>query len=238
MPVSRTERAAVCSAVRRGNVERTGRTFATAAIVPMPSPPATTRVTFPARAWAAAALAIGTMIVLLVIQLTSIESQRRIVRDQDRKVGALLRETLPLLRTAQPLADAAAGALPELRRGLRAADPVKAATAVTKLSTALTGQDRMLRLIDASLAALDELAGRHILQNADASLRAVPTALDRLRRTVVLQRDLLRMQRSTFQLQSQSLAVSRESLAIQRESLRHIRSLDRKTGGTAGPTGG
>ena len=60
----------------------------------------------------------------------------------------------------------------------------------------------------------------------------MPVALERLRRTVALQRDLLRMQRGTFQLQSQSLAVQRESLAVQRQSLRHIESLDRKTGGT------
>jgi hypothetical protein len=200
----------------------------------MPSSPPTTRVTFPARAGAAAGLAIGTMIVLLVIQLTSIESQRHIVRDQDRKVATLMRETLPLLRQTRPLVESASAAVPGLRRALREADPVGTLGSVRKLSTSLSEQDRLLRLIDAATGALTEIADRELLERADSALRQAPLALDLLRRTVTLQRDLLRVQRGTFTLQTQSLAVSRESLAIQRESLRHIESLDRKTGGTVG----
>jgi hypothetical protein len=192
------------------------------------------RVTFPARAWIAIGAAFAAMLVLLSIQLTSIESQRRLVRDQDRKISALTRETLPLLRATRPLVTAAGDAVPSVRRALRTADPVGTLGAVRDLTTSLTQQDRLIKLIDASLGALSEIADRDLLARADVALRNAPVALDALRRTVTLQRDLLRVQRGTFELQAQALAVQRQSLDIQRESLVHIRSLDRKTGGTVG----
>jgi hypothetical protein len=195
--------------------------------------PTTARVTFPTSAWVAIAVVFGAMLVLLTIQLTSIESQRRLVRDQDRKISALTREALPLLRATRPLVTTAAAAVPSVTRALDAARPVETLGAVRDLTTSLSEQDRLLRLIDAGLGALTQVGDRNLLGRADEALRQVPVALDRLRRTVVLQRDLLRVQRSTFALQGQSLAVLRDSLAVQRESLVHIRSLDRKTGGTA-----
>ena len=198
----------------------------------MTPPQPTTHVTFPARAWMAMAAVFAAMLALLTVQLTSIESQRHIVRDQDRKVARLMKEALPLLRATRPLVTSASAALPALRRGLEQADPVGTLRSVDDLTTGLSQQDRLLRLIDASLGALTQIEDRDLLARADEGLRAVPVALERLRRTVALQRDLLRMQRGTFQLQSQSLAVQRESLVVQRQSLRHIESLDRKTGGT------
>lgn len=188
------------------------------------------RVTFPARAWVAIGAAFAAMLVLLTIQLTSIESQRRLVRDQDRKITALTRETLPLVRQARD----AASALPAIGRSIRAADPLGTLRSVKGVTDSLADQDRLLKLIDAALGSLRVVADRNLLERADVALRDAPIALDALRRTVVLQRDVLRIQRGTFQLQTQSLAVQRESLAVQRESLRHIESLDRKTGGTAG----
>jgi hypothetical protein len=185
------------------------------------------------------------MIVLLIVQLTSIESQRQIARDQNRKVTTLLRQALPLIRETRPLVATVAASVEPLKEGLRAADPVGTLSSVKRLTDSLAGQDRLLALIDAGVATLTELSDRHILARADGALRATPVALDRLRRTVVLQRDLLRMQRQTFALTSQSVAVQRrsfqllsQSLAVQRESLRHIESLDRKTGGTVPPDGG
>jgi hypothetical protein len=198
------------------------------------APTPANRVTFPTVAWVAMAAVFGAMLVLLTIQLTSIESQRRLVRDQDRKISALTRETLPLLRATRPLVSAAGDAIPSVRRALRAADPVGTLGAVRDLTTSLTRQDRLIRLIDASLGALSQISDRGLLERADVALRDVPVALDALRRTVTLQRDLLRVQRGTFELQVQSLDVQRQSLAVQRESLVHVRSLDRKTGGTVG----
>jgi hypothetical protein len=196
--------------------------------------PAPSQVTFPARVWVAMALVFGAMVVLLAVQLTSIESQRRLVRDQDRKISALTRETLPVLKATRPLVTAARDAVPSLRRALRAADPLGTLGAVRDLTTSLAQQDRLVNLIDSALGALSQVSDRRLLERADVSLRDAPIALDALRRTVVLQRDLLRVQRGTFALQAQALAVQRQSLDVQRESLRHIESLDRKTGGTAG----
>jgi hypothetical protein len=204
--------------------------------------PGSTRVTFPPAAWVAMALGVAAMVVLLVVQLTAIESQRRIVRDQDRKIATLtraalplLRETRPLVRDARPVLGAVNAALPPLGRALRRTDPLQTLTSVNDLTTALSEQDRLLRLIDAGLVTLAEVADRDLLARADRALRLTPLALGRLRRTVVLQRDLLRVQRGTSQLQSQSLAVQREQLSVARASLRHVESLDRKTGGPAPP---
>jgi hypothetical protein len=180
------------------------------------------------------AVVFGAMLILLTIQLTSIESQRRLVRDQDRKITALTRETLPLLRQVRPLAQDAIASLPSLGRAIRAADPVGTLKSVKGVSDSLAEQDRLMRLVDAALGSLRLVTDRHLLERADRALGDAPLALDALRRTVALQRDVLRIQRGTFELQSQSLAVQRDSLAVQRESLRHIESLDRKTGGTVG----
>jgi hypothetical protein len=48
--------------------------------------------------------------------------------------------------------------------------------------------------------------------------------------------ETLQVQRTTLSTQRDTLGTKRETLAIQKESLVHIRSIDRKTGGTAPPT--
>jgi hypothetical protein len=66
--------------------------------------------------------------------------------------------------------------------------------------------------------------------------RILAETLDVQRSTLDVQRTTLRIQRSTRRIQKRSYAVQRRTLAIQEEALVHIRSIDRKTGGTAPET--
>ena len=209
-------------------------------------------LSLPPSAWLlliGAAAAILLMLSLLTWQLVVLKDSRRHIAAQDAKITRLTRGAAPVLREARPAVDdvgALVRASIPLARGarpvvaaLRELDPAglgRALTAAGELSTELGTGDRLPRLVDESSALLDALARAGFL---DRVLRAADLAPYIAR----IQRETLSTQRRSLYVQAQTLFTQREALKIllsskriQREALRHVRSIDRKTGGPVPPT--
>jgi hypothetical protein len=125
-----------------------------------------------------------------------------------------LLERFPLLDSS--LRRLVAEAVPVLDR----TDPALLAgtvSAVGSLTASLQTGDRLVRLIDGGSAVIADLGDRNLLARAERSAARL--------------RKVLAVQRRTRSLQLKSLRVQRRSLEVQLRSLKHVRSLDRKTGG-------
>jgi hypothetical protein len=168
----------------------------------------------------------GLLLVLLVVgigvQIAILQDSRDHIRAQDAKTAILLEK----VRGAEPATrDAANHALPLLRQ----ARPV-----VAKVGSAIAPLTRNGKALAVATRDLPSLV------RAGHALAAVALpALAELRDTPRLTRRLLRIQlatlasqRESLRTQLETLAMQREALAILRETLTHIRSIDRKTGGT------
>jgi len=198
-------------------------------------------VTFSARTWAIAGGAILLLLVLLGLQLASIESQRKRVTSQERIVRRLVEDSKPALREARPLIGDTRALIGDARA---LAKPLTGASRditdfIRYLQPLLESLDgKPLALVEVATSVLKDVEEQDLVRIARRDLELVPEIVDLLRTTVGIQRATLRTQRETLELQRRSVQIQEETLGIQREALVHIRSLDAKTGGpVAGPPG-
>lgn len=188
------------------------------------------------------------MLSLLAFQLGVLKDSQRHIAAQDRKITRLMRGARPVIDDAKPvvgdigdLVDAAAPVVRSARpfvAALRELDPVGIGATLSvagRLAGRLAEGDRLVRAVDESTALLDALGQAGFVERTLRAADRVPYMADVLRRTLRVQLATLRVQRDTRRLQSRSLRVQLTTLAIQREALRHIRSIDRKTGGQVPP---
>jgi hypothetical protein len=188
------------------------------------------------------------MLTLLAFQLGVLRDSQRHIAATDRKVTRVIRGTQPVIDDARPvvgdIGDLVKAAAPLVRgaRPLVAAlsrlDPVGIGASIRVAGTLagrLSEGDRLVRAVDESAALLDALGRAGFVGRTLRAADLVPYITDILRRTLAVQRTTLEVQRQSRSLQRRSLQVQLHTLAIQREALRHIRSIDRKTGGQVPP---
>jgi hypothetical protein len=188
------------------------------------------------------------MLTLLAFQLGVLKDSQGHIAAQDRKITRLMRGSQPVIDDARPvvgdigdLVDAAApvvrGARP-LVAALRQLDPVGIGTAISvtgHLAGRLSEGDRLVRAVDETTALLDALGHAGFVSRTLRAADLVPYITGILRRTLRVQLTTLEIQRDSRAIQRRSLRVQLRTLAIQQEALRHIRSIDRKTGGQVPP---
>jgi hypothetical protein len=141
------------------------------------------------------------------------------------ELSSAARTLPPLLGTAEALASAA---IPLVRQ-LDAAALPRVLVGADVLIGSLLHRGRLVRVLDATDATLAEVRSENLIAYAARGARLAPTGIYLLRR-------LLRVQKATLRTQRRSLSVQATTLDVQREALVHIRSIDRKTGGTVPPT--
>ena len=191
-----------------------------------------------------------TMVVLLVAQLAILRDSREHIVAQDRKINRIVKGADPvfdqvepvaddareLLREATPLAREAGPALREARPLFREAGPLVRELRATMVPL-LADAAPLVRDLRAELVpALRGFRESAFIPRTLLAADLVPQITRILAETLDVQRTTLRIQRSTRRIQKRSYAVQRRTLAIHEEALVHIRSIDRKTGGTAPET--
>jgi hypothetical protein len=140
---------------------------------------------------------------------------------------------LPLLRAARPLAGKVSRAIgPLTRSGGSVALAVRQLPTLTRTVGVLTAvalplfadvrRADLARAIDDTEALIAQVRADDLVALAARAGREAPPLLRRV----------LRVQLETLAVQRESLRAQLASLDVQRESLTHIRSIDRKTGGT------
>jgi hypothetical protein len=171
-------------------------------------------------------------------------------REAAPKARATARQVVPLIRDARPVVrqigeaidplSTATESLPRLVRNSQAvaryALPVLSDVARVDVAHILEGihtatdaalyRARLARALDATNEMLDRVRSEDLIRLSARAARDAP-------QLVRLQRRLLRVQIATLKTQRQSLETQLTTLAVQQEALVHIRSIDRKTGGTA-----
>jgi hypothetical protein len=188
------------------------------------------------------------VVVLLIAQLAILADSREHIVAQDRKIDRLLEGAAPVLDDAKPLAGEARRLVREARPLVRAARPLArdlSAGIAPFLRQLQTVELRpLVRLVDQSNELIDALRASEAIPRTLRAADLVPEMTRLLAATLGVQQETLRVQRRSFRvnrqnrvIQRRALAVLQRSLAIQEESLVHIRSIDRKTGGTAPATG-
>jgi hypothetical protein len=208
-------------------------------------------LSLPPSAWLlllGAAVVLLAMLSLLALQLGVLKDSQRHIAATDRKVTRVMRGAQPVIDDAKPvvgsigdLVDAVApvvrGARP-LVAALRRLDPVGIGASITvagSLAERLAAGDRLVRVVDQSSALLEALGQAGFVGRTLRAADLVPYMARVLRLSLGVQRVTLETQRRTLAIQDRSLRVQLRTLAIQREALRHIRSIDRKTGGPVPP---
>lgn len=205
----------------------------------------------PTSAWLlliGAGVVLVAMLSLLALQLGVLTDSRRHIAAQDRKITRLMKGSEPVIDDARPvvgdIGDLVHAAAPVVRgarpfvAALRQLDPIGigATLAVAgRLAGRLSEGDRLVRAVDESTALIDALGRAGFVGRTLRAADLVPYMARILRRTLEVQRTTLMVQRDTRAIQRRSLRVQLTTLAIQREALRHIRSIDRKTGGQVPP---
>ncbi|HEX8074750.1 MAG TPA: hypothetical protein VF545_07190 [Thermoleophilaceae bacterium] len=162
----------------------------------------------------------GVLLVLMVIGIgvliVILKGSRDHIRAQDAKTAVLLekvraatpeaRELPPLLDDVRPLVrslGAAIGPIAESAQAIAAATP------------------GIPRLVDAAQV-LDQVRAYDLVRISAQAGRDTPPLIRRL----------LRVQLATLTAQRIAVRTQLQTLAVQREALTHIKSIDRKTGGT------
>jgi hypothetical protein len=196
-----------------------------------------------------------TMVGLLVAQLAILSDSRDHIVAQDRKINRIVKESGPVLGELEPalaelepaLADLRP-ALADLRPALRNLDPalrdLPATTREVRAAMRALNDGQLVDFLDLSSQLVRGLRDSEFIPRTLRAADLVPEMTAILRETLAVQRNTLRTQRRTLKVQRQTRAIQRETVAIQRrllviqeEALVHIRSIDRKTGGTAPGTG-
>jgi chromosome segregation ATPase len=196
----------------------------------------------------------GLLLVLLVVGIGMIvvilKDSRDHIAAQDKKTAVLLQKVQAAQPTAKQVPALLDQARPVVRSLGRAIGPVRRAISATSLATEhlptlVRAADAIARVVlehrDPLADALDS-TNRLLAEIRQQNLVAV--SAEAARETPPLVRELLRIQVATLETQKRSLRAQKRSLrtqlttlAIQREALVHIRSIDRKTGGTVPPAG-
>jgi hypothetical protein len=180
-----------------------------------------------------AAVVLTTMVVLLVVQLTVLTDQRRLLESQEAKITRLDDGTQPLLRDAAPAVDEAQPLLHRVRTLLRpAADSLESVSvAADELPPVLQGVDV---LVAHAIPLLQSLERAELIPRTSHALgrfeELLSESVETQKRTLRVQRRTLRVQLASFRTQRRTARMFAESLGIQRETLEHARSIDRKTG--------
>ena len=189
----------------------------------------------------AAGLLLVAMVVLLVAQLAILADSREHIVAQDRKINRIVKGAEPLaddLRPALRGLEPALRELPPTLRDLRPAirDLAPVLDAIPPLADDVRGalrgleSGRLVEAADLTTQLVEGLRGSEFIPRTLRAADAVPQMLSILYATLDVQQRTLRTQRRT-------LAIQKRLIATQDEALVHIRSIDRKTGGTAPPTG-
>jgi ABC-type transporter Mla subunit MlaD len=158
----------------------------------------------------------------------------------------LARDARPLLRDARPLAREGTAFVRELRttmvpllRELEGARLGAAVEVTANLARSLSEGGRLVTLVDLGTDLIEGLRDSEFIPRTLRAADAVPEMRLILAETLGVQRATLRTQRRTLgvqrqtrDIQVQTLDIQKRLLAIQEEALVHIRSIDRKTGGT------
>ncbi|MEA2387261.1 MAG: hypothetical protein QOG41_34 [Thermoleophilaceae bacterium] len=189
------------------------------------------------------------MLSLLTWQLVVLKDSRGHIAAQDAKITRLMRGSEPVLREARPaVSDAAAllhAAVPVVRgarpvvEALRSIDGARLSATigvVGRLATELASGDRLTRTVDQTSALLTALAQDGFTDRVVRAADLIPYIARIQAETLSIQRRSLDVQDTTLATQRRALRVLLRSLVIQREALRHVRSIDRKTGGQVPPT--
>jgi hypothetical protein len=196
------------------------------------------------------------LVVLLAAMLSVLSDSREHIVAQDRKINRIVKGADPVLGQVQPVAKDARALIKQgtpfvrdlratlipLLRDLRGAQLRSAAQVVARLAGSLDQNGRLVQFVDLGSDLVRGLRDSEFIPRTLRAADVVPEmklilaqTLDVQRRTLSTQLRTLRIQRRTFRLQRQSRNIQQTTLAIQREALVHIRSIDRKTGGTAPP---
>jgi hypothetical protein len=188
------------------------------------------------------------MLSLLTWQLVVLEDSRGHIAAQDSKVTRLLRGSEPVLREARPAVNDAdvllRAAMPVVRgarpivESLRALDGTRLSATigvVGRLAAELASGDRLTRTVDQTSALLNALTRAGFTDRVVRAADLVPYIAQIQAETLSVQRRSLDVQATTLATQRRALRVLLRSLAIQREALKHVRSIDRKTGGQVPP---
>lgn len=138
----------------------------------------------------------------------------RATADAANRLPGLIRTTQELARLGVPVLSA-----------LGQVNLARVLVAGGTVADALLYRDRFAIAIDETNRLLAEVQSQNL----------IPLAADAARDTPGLIRRLLRIQVKTLKTQRSSLDVQRQTLSVQREALVHIKSIDRKTGGTVPP---
>lgn len=135
-------------------------------------------------------------------------------------------EGLPrLVRTSQAVAAAALPVLADVGR----VDVAHVLSTLHDLAGSALYRARLARALDTTSEILDQVRREDLIRLSARTARNAPRLMRLTRRLMRVQIESLKTQR--LQLQTQIV-----TLDVQREALVHIRSIDRKTGGTAPPT--
>lgn len=187
-------------------------------------------VTLPLRAWVGLGLLATLMLVIFLVQLAAIDHQRRIADRQEERTVALIDAGREQVRQIRPIVAGARELAPRARRF--AVDAEALVRTGVPLFEELAAAD-----VQRALVVTTELVTEAIRRDLVDNVARVPELVALQRELVALQRELIGLQRELLALQRSSHGILRESLGVQRESLRHVRSLDRKTGGPVLGTG-
>jgi hypothetical protein len=184
-------------------------------------------------ALAGAGILLVAMVALLIAMLSVLSDSREHIVAQDRKINRIVKGADPLLGQVKPVAD---DARTLLRQGTPFVRDLRAT--MIPLLRDLHGS-RLFEFVDLGSDLVRGLRDSEFIPRTLRAADLVPEMKLILAQTLAVQRATLntqqrtlRLQRRTFALQRDSRDIQRTTLAIQRQALVHIRSIDRKTGGT------
>jgi hypothetical protein len=191
-------------------------------------------------------VALLAMLALLAVQLGVLLDSRKHIAAQDAKINRLTHGVAPALREAGPLARDARGLVrrsgplvEQVRTGLvpllqQLGDGELAAVVdeTAQLAREMNAGHRLVRLVDSGDALLRAVSEGDYLGRTLRAADLAPFIARILAETLRVQRATLAVQRRTLVIQRRSARIQSRTLAIQREALVHIRSIDRKTGGS------
>ena len=170
------------------------------------------------------------------ISRNRIESQEEIAARTEDRSRPVLEASAALIDDAHDLTPSVRATAARLRTALRslpeALDSVQDITVrlphLISAGSAFLESANQTRIFAQVTDLLARVTREDLVHDGAQAARSVPTL-------VKLQRKLLRVQQSTYTVIVESRDTQRRLLSTQIEALRHIRSLDRKTGGSISP---
>lgn len=169
------------------------------------------------------------MLVLLGLQLITVERQRRIAARREGRA----RESIQAVEgQARAFLREGRDAVPPVQAGLRRADRLVRALSRRHGPRAIAAAGELAqRLQNADLAGRVQIISRGTVETLTVARRLESIARETGIDVETLRAVTIRFQRRTLRLQRQSLAILQRSLAVQEETLVRIRRIDERTGG-------